>query len=49
MFEGDLDHGELEIGQISSMINEVLTVNVIIENMISEYNQTSELMRDKTF
>ena len=39
MFEGDLAEGELEIGQVSSIINEVLPVQTIIENLIQEYIQ----------
>jgi enoyl-[acyl-carrier protein] reductase II len=38
MFEGDLENGELEIGQVSAQIKEVLPVNQIMENLISEYN-----------
>lgn len=40
MFLGDLDEGELEIGQVSSMINEVLPVKNIIDGMVQEYNVT---------
>ena len=39
MFEGDLVKGELEIGQVSSIINEVLPVKTIMENMLQEYHQ----------
>ena len=39
MFEGDLKEGELEIGQISAQIDEILPVAEIFENIISEYNQ----------
>jgi enoyl-[acyl-carrier protein] reductase II len=39
MFEGDLTEGELEIGQISSIINEVLPVKTIMENLVQEYRQ----------
>jgi enoyl-[acyl-carrier protein] reductase II len=38
MFEGDLSNGELEIGQITSLINDIPTVESIIKNMITEYN-----------
>lgn len=38
MFEGDLSNGELEIGQITSLINDIPTVENIIKNMIAEYN-----------
>jgi enoyl-[acyl-carrier protein] reductase II len=37
MFEGDLEEGELEIGQVASIINEVLSVKTIMENLIQEY------------
>lgn len=45
MFEGDLDDGELEIGQVSSSIDEILPVKEIIRNMVLEYNKTAENMR----
>ena len=45
MFEGDLDEGELEIGQISSIIDEILPVKEIVENMVFEFNKTAENMR----
>lgn len=37
MFEGDLDYGELEIGQISGLIHDVKPVSRIVETMIEEY------------
>lgn len=37
MFEGDLEEGELEIGQISGLINEILPAKKIIENLIAEF------------
>lgn len=39
MFEGDLDNGELEIGQISSLINRVESVETIMSRLIAEYNE----------
>ena len=39
MFEGDLEEGELEIGQIAGLINEVIPAGQIIHNLIEEYNQ----------
>jgi len=39
MFEGDLDEGELEIGQIAGLINEVIPASQIIDNFIEEYDQ----------
>jgi len=38
MFEGDLDEGELEIGQVSAQISEIQPVNQIMDNLISEFN-----------
>lgn len=39
MFEGDLEEGELEIGQIAGLINEVIPASKIIDNFIEEYDQ----------
>ena len=38
MFEGDLEEGELEIGQIAGLINKIDTVDVVIAEIIVEYN-----------
>lgn len=38
MFEGDLDQGELEIGQIASMIDEIKPAASIIEDIIEQYH-----------
>ncbi|MFT5751609.1 MAG: enoyl-[acyl-carrier protein] reductase II [Flavobacteriales bacterium] len=38
MFEGDLIEGELEIGQISGLINDILPAAQIVRDMIREYN-----------
>ena len=37
MFEGNLQEGELEIGQVSSMINEIKPVKEIIDEIISDF------------
>ena len=39
MFEGDLDEGELEVGQVAGLIDSILPVNQIIKNIISEFEQ----------
>jgi enoyl-[acyl-carrier protein] reductase II len=44
MFEGDLNEGELEIGQVSGMINKILPVSEIINKLVSEFNNTSKKM-----
>ena len=38
MFEGDLQEGELEIGQVSALINEILPVEKVFENLLAEFN-----------
>lgn len=49
MFEGDLVEGELEIGQISGLINDILPVSEIIDNMISEYKTSIEQLSQNKF
>ncbi len=39
MFEGDLVEGELEIGQVSALINEIKPAAEIVKQMIAEFNQ----------
>ena len=38
MFEGDMDEGELEIGQVSGSINDILPARQILTNMMDKYN-----------
>jgi enoyl-[acyl-carrier protein] reductase II len=40
MFEGDLEAGELEIGQVSSLIRDILPAGVIMENLWSKFRKT---------
>ncbi len=49
MFEGDMERGELEIGQVSAMINEIRPVAEVMEGVIREYNNTLSGIRDKSF
>ncbi len=39
MFEGDLEEGELEIGQVSALIHEILPVEKVFENLLREYRE----------
>jgi enoyl-[acyl-carrier protein] reductase II len=39
MFEGNLEEGELEIGQVSSMIRDILPAAVIVRNLWSEFEE----------
>lgn len=49
MFEGDLEEGELEIGQISGDINSIVTAKEVIDQLILEYNATIDLMAKSRF
>ncbi|MDD6832379.1 MAG: nitronate monooxygenase [bacterium] len=40
IFEGDLENGELEIGQIVSAIKEVQSVSTIMKNLIDDFTAT---------
>ncbi|MBW8362073.1 MAG: nitronate monooxygenase [Kaistella sp.] len=37
MFEGDLKEGELEIGQVSALIDEILPVETVFKNLLKEF------------
>ncbi|WP_366182630.1 nitronate monooxygenase [Flavobacterium ovatum] len=39
MFEGDLEQGELEIGQVAGIIHEVKTATDIVTSMVKEYEE----------
>ena len=41
MFEGDLDEGELEIGQIAAIIDDILPVSEIVKNLVTEFNSAA--------
>ena len=41
MFEGDTSVGELEIGQVSSMIDSIEPVEKIMKKLVVEFNETS--------
>lgn len=45
MFEGDLDEGELEIGQISSGIKEIKPAAEIVDEMMKEFKETLERLK----
>ena len=38
MFEGDLDEGELEIGQIAGLIDKIIPASQIVSEIITDYN-----------
>lgn len=49
MFEGNMDEGELEIGQISGLINEIKPAAEILKEIISEFEQLKSQLSDLTF
>ncbi len=46
MFEGDLEQGELEIGQVSAMLTQSNTVEQIMAQLIADFNQTNALLKN---
>lgn len=49
MFEGDLNEGELEIGQIAGLIDNIMPASAIVEEIISEYRQAMDSMNASRF
>ena len=49
IFEGDLDEGELEIGQNAGLIKDLPTVSELFNRLIEEYNQTIHQLSRSTF
>lgn len=49
MFEGDLDAGELEIGQVSSLIDEVKPAGEIVAELVAGYQAMTKGMEDPRF
>ena len=46
MFEGDLEEGELEIGQVSGLIDAVQPVAVIVQDIVSEFKSAQVDLSD---
>lgn len=40
IFEGDVDNGEIEIGQIASAVKEILPVSEVMRRLVTEYDET---------
>ncbi len=50
MFEGDLEEGELEIGQVAALFNDVPTVAELMKRLMDEYEQVRrELVEGANF
>ena len=39
MFEGNMEEGELEIGQVSALLKEILPAATIIKNLVNEFDE----------
>jgi enoyl-[acyl-carrier protein] reductase II len=42
MFEGDLDNGELEIGQIAGLIHEIKPAKEVLEDIVAEFERVQK-------
>lgn len=40
MLDGNLTEGELEIGQVSALIDDIPTVNILVKELLDEYRET---------
>ena len=40
MFEGDLDDGELEMGQSSGLVNDIKTVKEVVDDLLKQYDES---------
>jgi len=49
MFEGDLVEGELEIGQIAGLIDDIVPVSQIIEAIVTEFNEAKASVSQISF
>jgi len=49
MFEGDLDDGELEIGQISGLIHDIKSASEIIYEMMEEFKDAKKELQSEVF
>ncbi|WP_194852013.1 NAD(P)H-dependent flavin oxidoreductase [Nonlabens antarcticus] len=48
MFEGDMDEGELEIGQVSGLIKDIIPAAQVVADMVAEYEAARKEMIDKS-
>jgi enoyl-[acyl-carrier protein] reductase II len=46
MFEGDLEEGELEIGQVAGIIHEILPAARVVEAMVEEFRTAKKNLND---
>lgn len=49
IFEGDIDKGELEIGQIASAIKEIKSVHEVMKNLVEQYETAKKAVLNLSF
>ena len=49
MFEGDLEEGELEIGQVSALIHDIKPASAIVANLVQEFQEAREMIQTSKF
>jgi len=49
MFEGDMNEGELEIGQVSAFIQDIKPAALVVQEVMKEYHQTIKENAEKSF
>lgn len=49
IFEGDLDEGELEIGQVAALFREEISAKEVIDEMIHDFNSQKEQLTAQGF
>lgn len=49
IFEGDLEKGELEIGQVSAMINQIIPVAEVMTEIINDFNEIKRKLCTDSF
>jgi len=48
MFEGDLHEGELEIGQVSGLIDNIIPASQVVNDMVAEYETARKEMMNQS-
>ena len=48
IFEGDLEDGELEIGQVASLVHEIVSSQQVVDEIVGEYNDTIKSLFENT-
>ncbi|HYM36734.1 MAG TPA: nitronate monooxygenase, partial [Steroidobacteraceae bacterium] len=49
IFEGDLDEGELEMGQSSGLVKDIISAEEVVQRLVAEYNAVRERMLSYEF